>query len=119
MKIASILVATDLTAQGSTAVQRAWQLALAHGGSLKMAYLPGPGRDVPDLAEQALGMDLVVVPQPHGRFLADFHGGDPLARLLRACRCPVLVVGPASDMLVVPHGTDRQSSILPAAVRSA
>jgi nucleotide-binding universal stress UspA family protein len=115
----SILVATDLTMRGSSAVQRAWQLAQAHGASLKMAYLPGRGRDVPDLAEQAVGMDLVVLPHQRERSITDVFRGNPVARLLRECRCPVLMVGSARDVLVLPHAVDPWLACMPSADRRA
>ena len=97
MKIASILVATDLSVQGSAAVQRAWQLAHVHGASLKMAYLPLRGRDVPDLVAQARGMDLVVLPYRHEQTFATLFRGSSVTRLLREARCPVLVTRVGSE----------------------
>jgi nucleotide-binding universal stress UspA family protein len=97
MNIQSILVATDLSAQGSVAVQRAWQLANAHRASLRPVYMPRGLHDVPALAAQAQGMDLVVLPHQRERSVAAFFRGQLVARLLRNCDCPVLVARSAND----------------------
>ncbi|HET8746740.1 MAG TPA: universal stress protein [Ramlibacter sp.] len=44
-----------------------------------------------DIAAEARGMDLVVLPHRHERSTAAFFRGQPVLRLLRHCNCPVLV----------------------------
>jgi nucleotide-binding universal stress UspA family protein len=125
MKMKSILVATDLSAQENMAVQRACELAVLHGARVKLMYMAPRDGTVPrnaaarladtareledsfglrvmtssikvckieDLAAEARGMDLVVLPHRRERSTAAFFRGQPVLRLLRACACPVLVV---------------------------
>ena len=97
MNIQSILVATDRSPQGSIAVRRAWQLANAHGASVKPVYMPRGFHDVAALAAQARGMDLVVLPHQRERSVAAFLRGQLAARLLRDSDCPVLVARSTND----------------------
>jgi nucleotide-binding universal stress UspA family protein len=53
-RLKTILVATDLSVREHAAVQRARQLALAHGARLKLMYMPPHGKDVPTGATQRL-----------------------------------------------------------------
>ena len=97
MNIQSILVATDLSRHGAGAVQRAWQLANAHGASLQPVYMPRGLHDVPAVAARTRGVDLVVLPYQRERSLAAYFRGQFVARLLRECDCPVLVTRSAND----------------------
>lgn len=53
-RLKTILVATDLSVRENAAVQRARQLALAHGARLKLMYMPPHGKEVPTGATQRL-----------------------------------------------------------------
>jgi nucleotide-binding universal stress UspA family protein len=97
MNIESILVATDLSVEENVAVQRASQLARAHGADIKLAYLPLDGQNVPTLAGLARGVDLVVLRHRSRRSTAAFFRAQPVMRLLRECECPVLVTRDARD----------------------
>lgn len=97
MNIKSILVATDLSVEENVAVQRASQLAHAHGADIKLAYLPLDGQNVPTLAGLARGADLVVLRHRNKRSTAAFFRGQPVMRLLRECECPILVTRGARD----------------------
>ena len=87
MTIRSILVATDLTSRESLAVQRAWQVAKAHGATVKLIKADR----LEDAAAEAAGIDLLVVPDRSERSLRAFLLGQQVMRLLRSCGCPVLV----------------------------
>jgi nucleotide-binding universal stress UspA family protein len=97
MNIKSILVATDLSVEENVAVQRASQLANAHGADLKLAYLPLDAQNVPTLAGLARGVDLVVLRHRSKRSTAAFFRGQPVMRLLRECECPILVTRDERD----------------------
>ncbi|GAB3757533.1 hypothetical protein GCM10028796_01820 [Ramlibacter monticola] len=61
--------------------------------------------ELEELAAEARGADLVVLPHRHERTTAAFFRGQPVLRLLRRCRCPVLVArqplaGPYRHILV-------------------
>jgi nucleotide-binding universal stress UspA family protein len=97
MNIKSILVATDLSVEENVAVQRASQLARAHGADINLAYLPLDGQNVPTLAGLARGVDLVVLSHRSRRSTAAFFRGQPVMRLLRERECPILVTRDARD----------------------
>jgi nucleotide-binding universal stress UspA family protein len=65
-----------------------------------------------ELAAEAQAADLVVVPHRHERSLTAFLLGQPVMRLLRRCRTPVLVVrdGPALDASRILVAVDFTSS---------
>lgn len=91
MRLRSILVVSDLSAQESMAMQRAAQLAGAHGADLQR--VPWSRVDkLEDLAAEAKDMDLVVLPHRRDLSIAAFFRGQTVARLLRLGACPVLVV---------------------------
>jgi nucleotide-binding universal stress UspA family protein len=50
------------------------------------------GHSLEDIAQEAAGNDLLVVPWRQERTLSAMLRGQPIERLLRSCRCPVLVV---------------------------
>ena len=80
MTIRSILVATDLTSRESLAVQRAWQVAKAHGATVKLIKADR----LEDAAAEAAGIDLLVVPDRSERSLRAFLLGQQVMRLLRS-----------------------------------
>ena len=93
MRIGSILVVSDLSAAENLAVRRACQLAGAHQATLKLMDLPaGSANKLPRIADEARGVDLVVLPHRHERSTAAFFRGRPVLGLLRRLDVPVLVV---------------------------
>jgi nucleotide-binding universal stress UspA family protein len=58
---------------------------------LRVRAVPVTAHTLEDLAAQAKGMDLVVLPHRRERSTAAFFRGQPVQRLLRSCTCPVLV----------------------------
>lgn len=58
---------------------------------LRVTTVPVLAHKLEDLVAQARGMDLVVLPHRRERSTAAFFRGQPVLRLLRECRCPVLV----------------------------
>jgi nucleotide-binding universal stress UspA family protein len=58
---------------------------------LRVRTAPVKPHKLEDLAAEARGMDLLVLPHRHERSTAAFFGGQPVLRLLRNCSCPVLV----------------------------
>jgi nucleotide-binding universal stress UspA family protein len=97
MTIKSILVVTDLSAHEGIAVQRASQLADAHRANIKFVYLPARANTLEEVVAQARGMDLLVLPHRRDRSTAAFFRGQAVSRLLRCCRCPVLVTREMPD----------------------
>jgi nucleotide-binding universal stress UspA family protein len=59
--------------------------------ALRVEAVPTRKHKLEDLAAQASGMDLVVLPHRRERSTAAFFRGQPVLRLLRGCSCPVLV----------------------------
>jgi nucleotide-binding universal stress UspA family protein len=58
---------------------------------LRVRTAPLKAQRVEDLAAEARGMDLVVLPHRHERSTGAFFRGQPVQRLLRHCACPLLV----------------------------
>ncbi len=124
MKIKTILALSDFSVQGNHALERAGQLAAAHGALLNIMYVDmGATQDCTDatarlgyharqlgqqfgvtvnvaeltehtaeqVAEKALGADLVVLGHEHLPSWTTFLSGPPALQLMSRCRCPVLV----------------------------
>lgn len=64
---------------------------LEEGLELRVRTAPVKAHKVEDVAAEAKGMDLVVLPHRHERSTAAFFRGQPVLRLLRYCNAPVLV----------------------------
>jgi nucleotide-binding universal stress UspA family protein len=64
---------------------------------LDVQALPAGAGSFEEVAANAAGVDLVVVPQRRERSLAAFFRGQPVMRLLRECKVPVLVTRNAPD----------------------
>jgi len=58
---------------------------------LRVKTVPVKAHRLQDIAAEARGMDLVVLPHRHERTTAAFFRGQPVLRLLRSANCPVLV----------------------------
>ncbi len=59
---------------------------------LRVKTAPVKASTLDDLAAEARGVDLIVLPHRRERSTAAFFRGQPLMRILRRCSCPVLVV---------------------------
>ncbi|RYY99280.1 MAG: universal stress protein [Comamonadaceae bacterium] len=77
-----------LSEAGLAAAASQMQTALA----LALEVAPMRAASVDELGVLAKAADLLVVPHRRERSTAAFFRGQPVVRLLRACRCPVLVV---------------------------
>ncbi len=103
MNIKSILVATDLSAQENAAVQRAWQLADAHGATVKLVYLAPRGQRVPPHAASRLANA--------ARQLEEGLGLRAQAAPLEAGKVADLVAHARDvDLVVLPHRRERSTA---------
>ena len=84
---------------------------LRQGLGLRIASAAVKPHKVEDLCARARGVDLLVLPHRHERSTAAFFRGQPVLRLLRTARCPVLVtrqpLDAAYERMLVYGGTLR------------